>query len=85
VQLSLKDESVQGKCIYENDKLQDFLQLMSVQLKRKKNKFEEHSIITTGLKSQFNLFKVQYLPLETLEKNYNKSTKYILRDLLETI
>ena len=30
VQLSLKDESVQGKCIYENDKLQDFLQLMKI-------------------------------------------------------
>ena len=38
-----------------------------------------------GLKNQTNLFKIQYVPLETLEKNYNKATKYILRDLLETI
>ena len=59
--------------------------MMKVQLHRKKTKNNERNIISNGLKTQANLFRLQYLPLETLEKNYNRVTKYIMRDLLETV
>ena len=69
----------------ENDKLQDFLQIMSVQLTEKKNYHEERKIILHGLKEDTNIIHLQYMPLDILEKNYNKTTKFIMRDLLETI
>jgi len=58
---------------------------MSVQLAEKKNYQQERKIVLHGLKEDTNIIHLQYMPLTILERNYNKSTKFIMRDLLETI
>jgi len=69
----------------QNDKLFCFLQVMGIQISRKRTLQKERKFIQKGLSSTSNVFNIQNITLNDLEKNNEQANKFIMRDILHTL
>jgi hypothetical protein len=69
----------------QNDKLFNYLQVIDLQINRKRSIQKERHFILKGLTESSNVFKIQNISLSELEKNNDKANKFIMRDILQTL